>query len=247
MCIYQFEKGDSLMKVITVKNQLEGAKIGFDLLKEAMDNGAKTLGLATGSTPVEFYNQIVKSDLDFSDMTSVNLDEYVGLDGSDEQSYRYFMSKHLFNEKPFKENFLPNGKAADLEAETKAYDQIIAEHPIDFQILGIGQNGHIGFNEPGTSFEETTHVVDLQESTIKANARFFENEEDVPRQAISMGIASIMAAKSIVLMAYGESKAEAIKGMVEGEITEDMPASVLQKHADVVVIADEAAAALLSK
>ena len=238
MCIYQFEKGDSLMKVITVKNQLEGAKIGFDLLKEAMDNGAKTLGLATGSTPVEFYNQIVKSDLDFSDMTSVNLDEYVGLDGSDEQSYRYFMSKHLFNEKPFKENFLPNGKAADLEAETKAYDQIIAEHPIDFQILGIGQNGHIGFNEPGTSFEETT---------IKANARFFENEEDVPRQAISMGIASIMAAKSIVLMAYGESKAEAIKGMVEGEITEDMPASILQKHADVVVIADEAAAALLSK
>lgn len=247
MCIYQFEKGDSLMKVITVKNQLEGAKIGFDLLKEAMDNGAKTLGLATGSTPVEFYNQIVKSDLDFSDMTSVNLDEYVGLDGSDEQSYRYFMSKHLFNEKPFKENFLPNGKAADLEAETKAYDQIIAEHPIDFQILGIGQNGHIGFNEPGTSFEETTHVVDLQESTIKANARFFENEEDVPRQAISMGIASIMAAKSIVLMAYGESKAEAIKGMVEGEITEDMPASILQKHADVVVISDEAAAALLSK
>ncbi|XHB96259.1 glucosamine-6-phosphate deaminase [Lactococcus garvieae] len=221
--------------------------MGFDLLKEAMDNGAKTLGLATGSTPVEFYNQIVKSDLDFSDMTSVNLDEYVGLDGSDEQSYRYFMSKHLFNEKPFKENFLPNGKAADLEAETKAYDQIIAEHPIDFQILGIGQNGHIGFNEPGTSFEETTHVVDLQESTIKANARFFENEEDVPRQAISMGIASIMAAKSIVLMAYGESKAEAIKGMVEGEITEDMPASILQKHADVVVIADEAAAALLSK
>ncbi|WP_141921279.1 glucosamine-6-phosphate deaminase [Lactococcus garvieae] len=235
------------MKVITVKNQLEGAKIGFDLLKEAMDNGAKTLGLATGSTPVEFYNQIVKSDLDFSDMTSVNLDEYVGLDGSDEQSYRYFMSKHLFNEKPFKENFLPNGKAADLEAETRAYDQIIAEHPIDFQILGIGQNGHIGFNEPGTSFEETTHVVDLQESTIKANARFFENEEDVPRQAISVGIASIMAAKSIVLMAYGESKAEAIKGMVEGEITEDMPASILQKHADVVVIADEAAAALLSK
>ena len=235
------------MKVITVKNQLEGAKIGFDLLKEAMDNGAKTLGLATGSTPVEFYNQIVKSNLDFSDMTSVNLDEYVGLDGSDEQSYHYFMSKHLFNEKPFKENFLPNGKAADLEAETKAYDQIIAEHPIDFQILGIGQNGHIGFNEPGTSFEETTHVVDLQESTIKANARFFENEEDVPRQAISMGIASIMAAKSIVLMAYGESKAEAIKGMVEGEITEDMPASILQKHADVVVIADEAAAALLSK
>jgi glucosamine-6-phosphate deaminase len=153
-----------------------------------MANGAKTLGLATGSTPVEFYNQIVNSDLDFTDMVSVNLDEYVGLDGSNDQSYRYFMTKHLFGEKPFKENFLPNGKAADLEAETKHYDQIIEENPIDWQILGIGQNGHIGFNEPGTPADITTHVVDLEESTIKANARFFESEADVPRQAISMGL-----------------------------------------------------------
>ena len=153
------------MKVIVVKNQLEGAKIGLDLLKESMANGAKTLGLATGSTPVEFYNQIVNSDLDFTDMVSVNLDEYVGLDGSNDQSYRYFMTKHLFGEKPFKENFLPNGKATDLEAEAKHYDQIIEENPIDWQILGIGQNGHIGFNEPGTPAEITTHVVDLQEST----------------------------------------------------------------------------------
>ena len=180
-------------------------------------------------------------------MTSVNLDEYVGLDGSNDQSYRYFMTKHLFGEKPFKENFLPNGKATDLEAEAKHYDQIIEENPIDWQILGIGQNGHIGFNEPGTPAEITTHVVDLQESTIKANARFFESEADVPRKAISMGLASIMKSKNIVLMAYGKEKAEAIKGMVEGEVTTELPASILQNHANVTVIADEAAVSLLSK
>ena len=233
------------MKVIVVKNQLEGGKIGLDLLKEAMANGAKTLGLATGSTPVEFYNQIVNSDLDFTDMVSVNLDEYVGLDGSNDQSYRYFMTKHLFGEKPFKENFLPDGKAADLEAETKHYDSIIDAHPIDFQILGIGHNGHIGFNEPGTPFDSTTHVVDLTESTINANARYFECEADVPKKAVSMGIASIMKSKTIVLMAWGEGKSEAIQAMVEGEITESMPASILQKHDDVIVIVDEAAAKLL--
>lgn len=235
------------MKVIVVKNQLEGGKIGFNLLKEAMENGAKTLGLATGSTPVEFYNQVINSDLDFSDMTSVNLDEYVGLDGSNDQSYRYFMNKHLFEEKPFKENFLPDGKAADLAVEVKHYDQIIDEHPIDWQILGIGQNGHIGFNEPGTPTDITTHVVDLEESTIKANARFFESEADVPRQAISMGLASIMKSKNIVLMAYGEEKAEAVKGMIEGEVTIDLPASILQTRDNVTVIADEAAASLLTK
>lgn len=233
------------MKVIVVKNQLEGGKIGLDLLKEAMANGAKTLGLATGSTPVEFYNQIVNSDLDFTDMVSVNLDEYVGLDGSNDQSYRYFMTKHLFGEKPFKENFLPNGKAKDLDAEVKAYDEIIATHPIDLQILGIGQNGHIGFNEPGTSFDVTTHVVELTESTIKANSRYFENEDEVPKQAVSMGIASILKSKTLVLMAWGEAKAEAIKGMIEGEVTESLPASVLQQHDDVIVIIDEAAASLL--
>ena len=233
------------MKIIKVKDQLEGAKVGLDILKSQIAAGAKTFGLATGSTPVEFYNQIINSDIDFSDKTSINLDEYVGLDGSDEQSYRYFMSQHLFNEKPFKENFLPDGKAADLEAETKHYDAIIDAHPIDFQILGIGHNGHIGFNEPGTPFDITTHVVDLTESTIKANARYFECEADVPKKAVSMGIASIMKSKTIVLMAWGEGKSEAIKAMVEGEITESMPASILQKHDDVIVIVDEAAAKLL--
>jgi glucosamine-6-phosphate deaminase len=234
------------MKVIKVKNQLEGAKVGFDILSEKIATGAKTLGLATGSTPVEFYNQIINSDLDFTDKVSINLDEYVGLDGSDDQSYRYFMNQHLFNEKPFKENFLPNGKAVDLDAEVKHYDEIIEAHPIDFQILGIGHNGHIGFNEPGTPFGITTHVVDLTESTIKANARYFASEADVPKQAISMGIASILKSKTLVLMAWGEGKAEAVKAMIEGDVTESLPASVLQKHDDVIVIVDEAASKLLT-
>ncbi len=185
--------------------------------------------------------------VDFSGMTSVNLDEYVGLDGSSEQSYRYFMNDQLFNKKPFKETFVPNGKAADIEAECKRYDEVIANHPVDIQILGIGRNAHIGFNEPGTSFNSTTHHVNLTQSTIEANTRFFEKEEDVPTTAISMGIASIMKGKKIILIAYGEDKAEAIKATVEGPITEDAPASALQNHNDVTIIVDDAAASLLTK
>ncbi|WP_159548990.1 glucosamine-6-phosphate deaminase [Streptococcus halichoeri] len=233
------------MKLIRVENPAEGGKIAFTLLKEQMKAGAKTLGLATGSTPETFYQEIVKSSLDLSDMTSINLDEYVGLAASNQQSYHYFMHKHLFDAKPFKENFLPNGLAKDLAAEVKAYDQLIAKHPIDFQILGIGRNGHIGFNEPGTSFEVTTHVVDLEPDTIEANSRFFASKDEVPKQAISMGIASIMQSKMIVLLAFGKEKAEAVKAMVEGPVTQDLPASILQKHPNVVVIVDQAAAALL--
>lgn len=233
------------MKIIRVKDSVEGAAVAFDLLKEKLATGAQTLGLATGSTPITFYENIVKSDLDLSELRSINLDEYVGLGADNDQSYAYFMNHHLFQHKPFKESFLPNGLATDLEAEAKRYDDLIAQYPIDFQILGIGQNGHIGFNEPGTPFDETTHLVDLAENTIQVNARFFEKEEDVPRQALSMGIASIMSAKSIVLMAYGENKADAIYGMVEGEPTPDLPASVLQNHPEVYVIVDEAAASRL--
>lgn len=189
---------------------------------------------------------MVKSDLDFSDMTSVNLDEYVGLSGDDTQSYRYFMNEQLFNKKPFKETFVPNG-LADAEVECPHYDEIIATHPVDIQILGIGGNAHIGFNEPGTPFDSTTHKVALTEATIEANKRFFDKAEDVPRFAYSMGIQSIMGAKEIILMAYGENKAEAIKATVEGEITEEVPSSILQKHDNVVLIIDEAAAKLLKK
>ena len=233
------------MKVIRVKDANEGGKKAFEIIKDGMENGVKVLGLATGSTPETLYKEMTTSDLDFSDMTSVNLDEYVGLDGSDDQSYRYFMNDHLFNKKPFKETFVPNGKAEDLEAECKRYDEVIAEHPLDLQVLGIGRNGHIGFNEPGTPFDVTTHVVELTESTIEANKRYFDKVEDVPTHALSMGIGSIMQSKKILLVAFGTDKADAIKGMIDGEVTVDLPASVLQNHADVTVIIDEDAASKL--
>ena len=233
------------MKIIKVDNQEEGGKIAFTLLKEKLASGAKTLGLATGSTPITFYQEIIKSNLDFSGLTSINLDEYVGLSADNEQSYAYFMKEHLFQYKPFKESFLPNGLAEDLEAEAKRYDTIIDQHPIDFQILGIGRNGHIGFNEPGTAFDVTTQVVDLAADTIQANSRFFDSYEEVPKQAISMGIASIMKSKTIVLMAYGQDKADAIAQMVNGPVTTDLPASILQKHDDVIVILDQAATSKL--
>ncbi|MGT2637266.1 glucosamine-6-phosphate deaminase [Streptococcus ratti] len=233
------------MKIITINNQEEGGKLAFTLLKEKLAAGAKTLGLATGSTPLAFYKEIVNSQLDLSELTSINLDEYVGLSAENPQSYAYFMQQHLFAAKPFKDSFLPNGLAADLQAEAQRYEELIEEHPIDFQILGIGRNGHIGFNEPGTAFDSTTHVVDLSPSTIEANSRFFDKPEDVPTRAISMGIASIMKSKTIVLMAYGEQKADAIERMVNGPVTEDLPASILQKHPDVVIIVDEAAASKL--
>ncbi|EKS19394.1 glucosamine-6-phosphate deaminase [Streptococcus urinalis FB127-CNA-2] len=234
------------MKVINVKNAQEGGLVAFNLLKKELDKGAKTLGLATGSTPIPFYEELVSSDIDFSQLTSINLDEYVGLAPSNDQSYHYFMHKHLFDAKPFKDNFLPDGLAKDLEVETDHYNHIIDEHPIDFQILGIGRNGHIGFNEPGTSFDENTHVVDLEQSTIEANSRFFSSIDQVPKQALSMGIASILKSKMIVLMAYGKDKASAIKGMIEGPVTEEMPASILQKHDNVIVIVDDEAASELN-
>ena len=233
------------MKVIRVENQVEGAKVALEILKEKLAQGAKTLGLATGSSPIEFYKQIIASDLDLSELTSVNLDEYVGLSEDNPQSYRYFMNEQLFNKKPFKESFLPNGVAEDVEVEVKRYNQVLADHPVDLQILGIGTNGHIGFNEPGTSFDSTVHIVDLEQSTIQANARFFEKIEDVPTQAISMGIRNILDAKSIILFAYGASKAQAISGTVRGEVTEVVPASALQGHEDVVIIADKEALSLL--
>ena len=233
------------MKIITVKDAQAVGKVAFEILSEKLAAGAKVLGLATGSTPIPLYQEIVKSNLDFSDVTSVNLDEYVGLPVENEQSYDYFMREHLFNAKPFKQSFLPNGLAEDLQEETKRYDAVIDSHPVDLQILGIGRNGHIGFNEPGTSFDITTHVVDLAQDTIQANSRFFDTIDDVPKQAISMGIASIMNSKTILLLAFGEEKSDAIAQMVNGPITEELPASVLQQHADVIVIADEAAASKL--
>ncbi|MDR3242156.1 MAG: glucosamine-6-phosphate deaminase [Lactobacillaceae bacterium] len=233
------------MNIMIVKDQLEGGKAGLKIFSDALANGAEVFGLATGSTPISIYNDIRASDLDFSDKISINLDEYKGISGDHPQSYRYFMNEHLFADKPFKESFVPNGLNEDGQAEAARYDAILEKYPRDLQILGLGQNGHIGFNEPGTLFSSTTHEVDLTESTIEANARFFENENEVPRQAYSMGIKSIMDAKQILIVAYGENKAKAVSAMINGRVTEDVPASILQTHSNVTVILDDAAASLL--
>lgn len=234
----------SNMEIITVKDKEEGGKKAFALIKEAIDNGAKVFGLATGSTPETLYKEIVKSDLDFTDKIAINLDEYIGLAPTHPQSYHYFMTEQLFSEKPFKETHIPNGLANE-EEETARYDEILEQNPIDLQILGIGTNAHIGFNEPGTAFDSQTQKVSLTDETIEANTRFFESSDDVPKAAYSMGIASIMAGKKIVLLAYGENKAQAIADTVNGPVTEDVPASILQNHSDVVLIVDEAAASKL--
>lgn len=233
------------MNVQVVSDKQAGGQAGFKVFEQALANGAKVLGLATGSTPVTIYEQLVASDLDFSQLTSVNLDEYVGLTEDHPQSYHYFMQQHLFNAKPFANSYVPDGTNADAAAETKRYDAIIKENPIDLQLLGLGQNGHIGFNEPGTDPESTTHKVALTESTIAANARFFDNADEVPRFAYSMGVGSILHAKQILIVAYGEAKAAAVAAMIQGPVTPDVPASYLQTHPNVTVILDEAAASQL--
>ena len=224
---------------------MEGGKEALKVFKEALDNEVKVFGLATGSTPETTYDELVKSDIDFSSSISVNLDEYVGLKPEDEQSYAYFMKEHLFNAKPFAKSFLPNGMAEDADQECERYDKLLEEYHVGLQLLGIGRNGHIGFNEPGSSFDSKTHKVALTQSTINANSRFFDNEEDVPKYAYSMGIGTIMKSDTILLEAFGKNKAEAVKAMIEGPVTPEVPASVLQNHPDVVVIIDEEAASLL--
>lgn len=233
------------MKVIIVKDKLAGGKEGFKLFDEALKNGAKVFGLATGSTPVTTYDELTASDLDFSQSTSINLDEYIGLGSDHPQSYRYFMQQHLFNKKPFAHSYVPDGLNQNTEEATKNYDKIIEANPIDLQILGLGRNGHIGFNEPGTDPESLTHKIKLTQSTIDANARFFDKATDVPQYAYSMGIGSILKSKKILLEAYGSEKSAIVKAMIEGPITSDVPASYLQKHADVTVVLDEDAASKL--
>ena len=212
------------------------------------------LGLATGSTPVGAYKQLVewynKGDLDFANVTSVNLDEYKGLSPENDQSYRYFMNTNLFNHVNINKErtFVPNGLEPDSEKACAAYNEIIRSvGGIDLQLLGLGNNGHIGFNEPGAAFEKETHCVDLTESTIQANKRFFEKVEDVPTQAYTMGIKSIMAAKKILLVATGSAKADALYKSLYGPITPNVPASILQLHQDVTVVADEDALSLIKE
>lgn len=210
------------------------------------------LGLATGSTPIGTYARLVKKhkkgDLDFSGVTSVNLDEYKGLTKENDQSYYYFMNDKLFSRVNVNKErtFLPDGMEPDSDKACRDYNEIIASvGGVDLQLLGLGHNGHIGFNEPGTTFEAETHCVDLTESTIKANQRFFASMDEVPKQAYTMGIKTIMQAKKILIVISGEDKAEIVKEAFFGPITPKVQASVLQLHNDVIVVADEAALSLV--
>lgn len=233
------------MNIIYEKSKEQGSIIAADMIREALESGATVFGLATGSTPEVVYEKLIDSDVDFSEAVSVNLDEYVGLSGDHEQSYQYFMDKKLFDHKPFKASYVPNGLNSE-EEEIKRYEQILSENPVDVQILGIGQNGHIAFNEPGTPFDSVTHKVELTDSTIQANKRYFEKEEDVPRYAYSMGLKSIMKAKKIILLAFGEEKAQAVKDLVTAEEPNTaIPSTVLVNHPDVTIIVDEEAAKLV--
>ena len=243
------------MKVIIVDDyeqaSQEAAKIFIKKVSEKPDS---VLGLATGSTPIRMY-EILREDHEkngtsYKGVKSYNLDEYFGLDQSHPQSYYYFMKKNLFSgiDIDMDNVHVPLGHG-DMQANCDSYNQMLAENPVDVQLLGIGSNGHIGFNEPGTAFDSITHVVDLKQSTIEDNARlFFDGKiDEVPKHAISMGIQNIMNAKEIVLIACGENKQAAVKGLIEGPVTTDLPASILQKHDHAVVIVDKAAAKLLEK
>ena len=210
------------------------------------------LGLATGSSPIGTYEQLVewykKGDLDFSEVKTANLDEYKGLDRTNDQSYYYFMNDHLFS----KVNIdmanvnIPNGMEPDAEKECARYEtKIHSLGGVDLQLLGLGHNGHIGFNEPNSEFDKVTHCVDLTESTIEANKRFFASIDDVPRQAYTMGIKTIMQAKKILIVVSGEDKAEIVKKAFFGPITPEVPASVLQLHNDVTLVGDAAALSLI--
>lgn len=241
------------MKIVRAKDYEDMSRKAANILAaQVIMKPNCVLGLATGSTPIGAYAQLVerynKGDLDFSEVTTVNLDEYRGLPRDNDQSYYYFMNDNLFgkvNIKP-ERTFLPNGMEPDSEKACRDYDRIIEQTGgVDLQLLGLGHNGHIGFNEPGDAFELRTNCVNLTESTIKANQRFFASIEDVPRQAYTMGIGTIMRAKKILVVVSGEDKAQIIKEAFFGAITPKVPASVLQLHRNVTIVADEAALSLI--
>lgn len=212
------------------------------------------LGLATGSTPIGMYENLVRmyqqGIVDFSEVQTFNLDEYLGLLPTNQQSYHYFMNNHLFNHVNINKNHIhiPNGMADSIDEECQRYDQLIEEAGgIDIQVLGIGNNAHIGFNEPTINFEKGTHIVELDESTRKANARFFNHMDEVPKRAITMGTGSIFKSRKIMLLATGANKAQAIYDTVYGKVQPEVPSSILQFHNDIVLILDEEAAQLLSE
>lgn len=241
------------MKIIRAKDYNDMSRKAANIISaQVIMKPSCVLGLATGSTPIGTYAQLVewykKGDLDFSEVTTVNLDEYKGLTKDNEQSYYYFMNDNLFSKVNInlERTFLPDGMEPDSDKACADYNRIIASvGGVDLQLLGLGHNGHIGFNEPGMAFEAETHCVDLTESTMKANQRFFASMDEVLKQAYTMGIKTIMQAKKILVVISGEDKAAIVKEAFFGPITPKVQASVLQLHNDVTIVADEAALSLV--
>ncbi|WP_409254251.1 glucosamine-6-phosphate deaminase [Bacillus sp. SCS-153A] len=237
------------MKLIEVKDYQEMSRRAAEfIIDKVRASTAINLGLATGGTPVGTYEYLIQDHKEnrtsYKNVTTFNLDEYVGLSGEHPNSYLYYMREKLFNHIniPRSQTHIPKGNAEDIERECLYYEQEIAIHGgIDLQVLGIGSNGHIGFNEPGTSFDSKTHIVELTPSTRDANARYFDKPEDVPSKAITMGIASILKSREILLLVSGEKKRKALTQLLEGEVNERFPASILKIHPCVTIIADEAA------
>lgn len=235
------------MRIIKAKDYYYMSRMAANIISaQVIIKPNSVLGLATGSTPLGTYDQLIKwyekGDLDFSEVTTINLDEYKGLAPDNEQSYRYFMNHHLFNHINIKmENtYVPNGLEMDSEKACSDYNRIIKEHGgVDLQLLGLGKNGHIGFNEPGEAFEKETHCVKLTDSTVEANSRFFDNIDEVPKEAYTMGIKAIMQAKKIVVVVNGAAKQKIAQEAFFGPVTPKVPASVLQLHNDVTVVISE--------
>ncbi|MDB8790563.1 glucosamine-6-phosphate deaminase [Romboutsia sp. 1001216sp1] len=241
------------MRILVCKDYNEMSKKAAQMIASQLTlKPDSVLGLATGSTPIGMYKELVsmyeEGLIDFSEVKTFNLDEYFELPKSNEQSYDYFMRENLFNHINIKEEniHIPNGMTDNIEKECKNYDEAIKEAGgVDIQVLGIGHNAHIGFNEPTINFERGTHLVNLKESTIEANARFFDSIEEVPKKAITMGTGSIFKSKKIMLLASGEGKAEAIYNTVYGKVLPEVPASILQFHNDIVLILDKDSASKL--
>lgn len=241
-----------MFTTIVCENYDEVSKEAFKVMKTVLDKGNPVLGLATGSSPVGLYKEMIRAHKEngtsYKNILTWNLDEYVGIPRTHEQSYWTFMHENLFNfiDIPEENIHVPVGESEDEEAECVKYEESMKGHTVDIQVLGIGSDGHIAFNEPGTPFDSLTHLMDLTEQTRKDNARFFDNDiNQVPKRSITMGLASIMRAKKIIVIATGENKAEAVYGMLKGPKTTDCPASILQDHPDVTVLLDKAAASKL--
>ncbi|GHV04784.1 glucosamine-6-phosphate deaminase [Clostridia bacterium] len=238
------------MRIYTAENYDDMSRKAANILSaQVILKPNCVLGLATGSTPLGIYRQLIewynKGDVDFSEARSVNLDEYVGLGPDDDQSYRWFMNENFFRHINIKHTDLPDGLAADPAAECIRYESVIASHGgVDMQLLGLGHNGHIGFNEPGASFETGVHHVKLTEATLKANKRFFPGREQ-PTSAFTMGIRSIMQARRILLVVSGKDKAEIVRRVFKGAVTSEVPASILQIHNNVTLVGDREALSLL--